>query len=390
MIPGDPARVMAGTDADAAGIEAIREKYGLGDPIPIQYLRWVGLALRGDLGHSIRTRESVVNTVAIKLPITIELAFLSLLIAVSIAIPAGVLAAVRRNTIWDMDADAAAFHAALTRENHTLKRALTDPGILSGIGNAYSDEILHRAKLSPVKQTRQLTPADSAKLLEATRATLLDWCERIRTEAGGQFPEGVTAFRAGMMNACAGPDERDQYSLPATSVDYVKALKGSLKGLRVAWSEKLGVAPAVDPEIRAATAKAARAFRELGCKVETAEPTWPSPYDCWRTIFLGGIGARLAPYLDRRDQIDPGLLPIVEEAAKIPPTKYVQAWFDRLAWWQHARAFFERYDLLLTPTVACPPMPIGQFYPDEIGGVKVGRDAASAFTYIFNMRPRNP
>jgi aspartyl-tRNA(Asn)/glutamyl-tRNA(Gln) amidotransferase subunit A len=188
-----------------------------------------------------------------------------------------------------------------------------------------------------------------------------------------------------MMNACAGPDERDQYSLPATKVDYVKALKGSLKGLRVAWSEKLGVAPAVDPEVSAATAKAARAFRELGCKVETAEPTWPSPYDCWRTIFLGGIGARLAPYLDRRDQIDPGLLPIVEEATKLPPTKYVQAWFDRLAWWQHARTFFERYDLLLTPTVACPPLPIGQFYPDEIGGVKVGREAGSAFTYIFNM-----
>jgi formamidopyrimidine-DNA glycosylase len=97
-----------------------------------------------------------------------------------------------------LDADVAAFHAALTRENHTLKRALTDPGILSGIGNAYSDEILHRAKLSPVKQTRQLTPADSAKLLEATRATLLDWCERIRREAAGGFPEGVTAFREGM------------------------------------------------------------------------------------------------------------------------------------------------------------------------------------------------
>jgi len=61
MIPGDPARVLAGTDADAAGIDAIREKYGLNDPIPIQYLRWVGLALRGDLGHSIRTRESVIT-----------------------------------------------------------------------------------------------------------------------------------------------------------------------------------------------------------------------------------------------------------------------------------------------------------------------------------------
>ena len=107
MIPGDPARVLAGTDADAAGIDAIREKYGLNDPIPIQYLRWVGLALRGDLGHSIRTRESVITTVATKLPITIELAFLALVIAVGIAIPAGVLAAMRRNTLWDMLASGA-------------------------------------------------------------------------------------------------------------------------------------------------------------------------------------------------------------------------------------------------------------------------------------------
>src|SRR5438128_811435 len=97
MIPGDPARIMAGTDADAAGIEEIREKYGLKDPIPFQYLRWVGLALRGDLGHSSRTREPVVKTVATKLPNTIELAFLSLLLAVGIAIPASVLAAVRRS-----------------------------------------------------------------------------------------------------------------------------------------------------------------------------------------------------------------------------------------------------------------------------------------------------
>src|SRR5205823_4848547 len=77
------------------------------------------------------------------------------------------------------DADLPAFRAALTRENHTLKRALTDPGILSGIGNAYSDEILHRAKLSPVKQTRQLSEEDAARLFDATRATLLDWCDRI-------------------------------------------------------------------------------------------------------------------------------------------------------------------------------------------------------------------
>ncbi|HVQ74162.1 MAG TPA: ABC transporter permease, partial [Candidatus Binatia bacterium] len=101
-IPGDPARVLAGAEADEAGLEEIREKYGLNDPLPRQYLRWIGHALRGDLGVSIRTRQPVAETVATKLPITAELALLSILVALAIAIPAGVVAAVRRNTIWDV------------------------------------------------------------------------------------------------------------------------------------------------------------------------------------------------------------------------------------------------------------------------------------------------
>ena len=95
-------------------------------------------------------------------------------------------------------ADAERFSAAITRENHTLKRALTDPHILSGIGNAYSDEILHRARLSPVRQTRALSDGEHARLHEATRATLYDWVVRLRRAAGGEFPEGVTAFRPEM------------------------------------------------------------------------------------------------------------------------------------------------------------------------------------------------
>jgi peptide/nickel transport system permease protein len=102
MIPGDPARVLAGTDADAAGLDEIREKYGLNDPVVIQYLRWVGLGLTGDFGESIRTRQSVAKMVVSKLPITIELAVLSVLVALAIAIPAGIVAAVRRNTAWDL------------------------------------------------------------------------------------------------------------------------------------------------------------------------------------------------------------------------------------------------------------------------------------------------
>jgi formamidopyrimidine-DNA glycosylase len=95
-------------------------------------------------------------------------------------------------------ADAAAFRDAITRESHTLKRTLTDPRILSGIGNAYSDEILHRARLSPVRMTRQLSEEESARLFEAAKATLADWIARLRREAAGEFPEGVTAFRPDM------------------------------------------------------------------------------------------------------------------------------------------------------------------------------------------------
>jgi len=188
-----------------------------------------------------------------------------------------------------------------------------------------------------------------------------------------------------MMNVIAGPDERDPYSLPAERVDYVKQLKGTLKGLRVAYSDTLGLAPAVDPEVREATAKAARAFREFGCRVEHVNPTWASPWEPWRTIFLGGIATRLAPYLERRKEIDAGLLAIVEESLTWPPTKFVQAWLDRLAWCAKAMEFFERYDLLLTPTSATAAFGHGMLYPSEIAGVKVDREASSIFTYPFNL-----
>ena len=84
---------------------------------------------------------------------------------------------------------------ALTRENHTLKRALTDPHLFSGIGNAYSDEILHAAKLSPLKLTRSLTDEDVVRLYDATRATLRVWIDHLRRDVKGGFPEKVTAFR---------------------------------------------------------------------------------------------------------------------------------------------------------------------------------------------------
>ena len=97
--------------------------------------------------------------------------------------------------IEPLDADASAFAAALRRENHTVKRALTDPHLLSGIGNAYSDEILWRAQMSPVRLTQKMSDEELARLHEATQATLREWTERLARDTGDEFPEKVTAFR---------------------------------------------------------------------------------------------------------------------------------------------------------------------------------------------------
>jgi formamidopyrimidine-DNA glycosylase len=95
-------------------------------------------------------------------------------------------------------ASLASFRDALVRENHTVKRALTDPRLFSGIGNSYSDEILHAARMSPVKRTAQMNDEEIARLFEATRKTLAAWTDRLRKEVGDGFPEKVTAFREGM------------------------------------------------------------------------------------------------------------------------------------------------------------------------------------------------
>ena len=97
--------------------------------------------------------------------------------------------------IEPLDATLEQFHEALTRESHTLKRSLTDPHLFSGIGNAYSDEILHAAQLSPMKLSRSLTDAEFLRLYDATRVTLTAWVERLRDDVAGGFPEKVTAFR---------------------------------------------------------------------------------------------------------------------------------------------------------------------------------------------------
>jgi formamidopyrimidine-DNA glycosylase len=108
------------------------------------------------------------------------------------------LAAVDPGGVDVMTCDESQFSERLRAHNHTLKRALTDPKLFSGIGNAYSDEILHHAKLSPVQLTQKLTPAETARLFDSIRRVLQVWTERLRQETGTGFPENVTAFRPEM------------------------------------------------------------------------------------------------------------------------------------------------------------------------------------------------
>jgi formamidopyrimidine-DNA glycosylase len=108
------------------------------------------------------------------------------------------LAQFDRGGLEVLDASQDAFAERLRVENHTLKRSLTDPRLFSGIGNAYSDEILHRARLSPLAMTSRLTPDEIVRLYDATRTVLVEWTDRLRAESGAEFPETVTAFREGM------------------------------------------------------------------------------------------------------------------------------------------------------------------------------------------------
>jgi formamidopyrimidine-DNA glycosylase len=120
-----------------------------------------------------------------------------------------------------LDASLTDFTERLMRENHTLKRSLTDPRLFSGIGNAYSDEILHRAKISPIKHTRRLSEDEIQRLFDATRTTLTEWTNRLRAESKGDFPAKVTAFRDEMAvhgkygkpcPVCGAPVQRIRYA----------------------------------------------------------------------------------------------------------------------------------------------------------------------------------
>jgi aspartyl-tRNA(Asn)/glutamyl-tRNA(Gln) amidotransferase subunit A len=186
-----------------------------------------------------------------------------------------------------------------------------------------------------------------------------------------------------MLQVLAGPDDRDPLSFPATGIDFTGRLDDGIRGLRVAWSPTFGYAK-VAPEVRVPAEAAARRFQDLGCQVEEVERVFADPDPIWAPLFYAGVAARLEPLLaEWRDRIDPGLLEVVAEGSRLRGTDLIQAGFARAAFYQEVRRLFERYDLLLSPTLAVPPFAAGRERPPDYPAGS--RLSWVAFTYPFNL-----
>lgn len=187
------------------------------------------------------------------------------------------------------------------------------------------------------------------------------------------------------LDVLAGPDERDPASLPSAAAGYLAALDQGIRGARIAFSPDLGYAE-VEGEVARLCREAVQRFSEAGARVEEVALKWDDPYDAWAVFFYCGIAARIAASIPQRgDLLDPGLRPVVERGLRLSAVDYVNALVQRNAFWQSARALFENFTLLVTPSVAVPPFAIGRDRPPWPAGKDGAELRWSPFTYPFNL-----
>ena len=195
----------------------------------------------------------------------------------------------------------------------------------------------------------------------------------------------TVADAALMMEVMAGPDDRDPLSLPGGRVAFRRELKKGIRGLKIAWSLDLGYA-VVDERVKAAVESAVKAFAELGAKLEIASPDFPPMHDAFQLIFAAGCAGSIGDRLEEwKDRLDRGLVRLTEIGLKASAADYIRATNRSHILWEKMQAFFEKYDLLLTPTLSVPPFPVGIDWPREIAGQKVHPLNYLAFTYPFNL-----
>ncbi len=187
------------------------------------------------------------------------------------------------------------------------------------------------------------------------------------------------------LEVIGGRDDRDLSALPETGLRYLPFLGADLKGLRVAWSKDLGYA-AVDPQVLRITEAAVKTFATLGCEVEPASPEAGSPEQAFATIVATRLPAVLQDKMEEwGEQIGQSLARFVNQHKDKSAKEYLEACCEQSAYWDKIRPFFEKYDLLLTPTVTVPPFKLGSYGPKEIAGIKVSPLGWMAFTYPFNL-----
>jgi aspartyl-tRNA(Asn)/glutamyl-tRNA(Gln) amidotransferase subunit A len=189
-----------------------------------------------------------------------------------------------------------------------------------------------------------------------------------------------------MLDVMAGPDARDRNSIPRPVASYVEGLEAGVAGLRVAWSPDLGYAT-VDPEVAERCAAAARRFEGLGCSLEEASPGLADPYPIMQPIYFGGLAGTFAGrYAEVRDQLDPGLAELIDQGNRLTAADFVAAMLQRAALWEQVRTFMERFDLLLTPTIATTAFELNRVAPASVGGKPLTSFIGwTPFTFPFNL-----
>ncbi len=188
-----------------------------------------------------------------------------------------------------------------------------------------------------------------------------------------------------MLSVIGGPDARDNTAWNTPAPDFRIGLNEGVQGLRVAWSPRLGYVKKIDPDVEAATAKAAQVFADLGARVDQVDPGFASPLDIIMTIWYG-VAAAIVGGMPPADQekVDPGLRRIAEEGRKITLAAYLAAHTARAQLAEHMRQFHERYDLLLTPQMPLTAFEVGRVMPGD-GRFGDGWIDWSPFTYPFNL-----
>jgi aspartyl-tRNA(Asn)/glutamyl-tRNA(Gln) amidotransferase subunit A len=190
---------------------------------------------------------------------------------------------------------------------------------------------------------------------------------------------------AAMLDVIAGDDARDRESLPNESGTYVEACEAGIDGLHVAWTPDLG-AYRVDPTVRALCEDAAAEFESLGCYVEVVMPDWESPEADFSTMIAAQFHAAWGEELERNEALmDPTLAKLIRRGAEVTARQYLHAVGRVEQFWLEVRRFLERFDLLLTPTVAVPPFAADAPAPREVDGERVSVLGWMPFTYPFNL-----